>query len=149
MKLAQTNLSKLKACRKLAGGKAESRRPRSASHFVTTLKGWQSRQQKDSRTPSGCNDMLPAFRGCRSAQPPANFRQPFRLLQTAQFHLGSTRASRVQADASSDCRAWLKNGAINFSSRHPGPTRGASDSARGGRAPGKMNFPTARAAGVN
>jgi len=61
MKLAQTNLSRLKACQKLAGGKSEGRRPRSASHFVTTLKGWQSRWQKESRTPSGCNAMLTVF----------------------------------------------------------------------------------------
>jgi hypothetical protein len=39
MKLAHTNLSKLKACRKLAGGKAGGRHPRAASHFVTALKG--------------------------------------------------------------------------------------------------------------
>jgi hypothetical protein len=41
MNMSQTNLSKLKACQKLAGGKAAGRPPRSASSFCTTLKGWQ------------------------------------------------------------------------------------------------------------
>lgn len=113
MNTAQTILSKLKACRKLAGGKAASSR-RSAAKAeasaplrhpegmpeisrglsesdtpgmqldVTTLKGWQNRSRKDSRTPSGCNDLLNAFRGYHPlvrVQPPANFWQPFRLLQ--------------------------------------------------------------------
>jgi len=39
MILAPTHLSKLKACGKLAGGKAESRRPRLCAALVTALKG--------------------------------------------------------------------------------------------------------------
>jgi hypothetical protein len=39
MNLVQTNLSRLKACRKLAGGKAAGCRPGSGSRFVTALKG--------------------------------------------------------------------------------------------------------------
>ena len=149
MKLAQTTLSKLKACWKLAGGKAESRRPRSASPFVTTLKGLENLSHAGLAPLQGAGNILNRYPGYRLAQPWAEFWQPFRLLQTAQCNLGSTRASRVQSDASSDCRAWLKNGTINFSSRHPGPMRGASDCARGGRAPQQDTFPTARAAGVN
>ncbi|TSA40782.1 MAG: hypothetical protein D4R57_01450 [Verrucomicrobiales bacterium] len=42
MTKTQTILSKLKACRKLAGGKAAGRHPRSASSFLTTLKGWRN-----------------------------------------------------------------------------------------------------------
>ena len=39
MNRVQTNLSKLKACGKLAGGKAKGRRPRSSARVVTALKG--------------------------------------------------------------------------------------------------------------
>jgi len=42
MKLAQTNLSRLKACEKLAGGKVAGRRPRSASRFDAALKRRQN-----------------------------------------------------------------------------------------------------------
>jgi hypothetical protein len=49
----------------------------------TTLKGWQNLYPRIARTHPGCRIFLDAFRGCRVAQPPANFWQPFRLLQTA------------------------------------------------------------------
>jgi hypothetical protein len=84
MKLAQTNLSKLKACGKLAGGKAAGRHPRSKTNIATTLMGWwKRRDDAGSGTPSGCGNLWDLFPGYRFAQPRANFRQPFRLLQMA------------------------------------------------------------------
>jgi hypothetical protein len=95
MKLAQTILSKLKACQKLAGGKAEGRRPRSASHYVSTLKGLQNHRARISRTLSGCKNLLNAIRGYRCAQPPANFWQPFRLLQTAHVRRANLTGEEI------------------------------------------------------
>jgi hypothetical protein len=83
----QTNLSKLKACWKLAGGKAAGRHPRSASQFITALKGRRNRPRVFPRTPSGCwnfLDLVLGYHPLLRVQPQANFRQPFRLLQTAR-----------------------------------------------------------------
>jgi len=103
MKSTQTNLSRLKACRKLAGGKAAARRPRSASRFDAALKGREKRAGSQpvaashsqsqqnfykiagaavSGAPSGRKNFCDAYLGYRCAQPQANFRQPFRLLHT-------------------------------------------------------------------
>jgi hypothetical protein len=41
--MSQTNLSKLEACRKLAGGKAASRRPRFCALAVTAPEGRRNR----------------------------------------------------------------------------------------------------------
>src|SRR5580700_3393204 len=117
MKPARTNLSRLKACQKLAGGKAIGRRPRSAHRSIATLKGWQSRVFvfAISGTPSGCNRLLDAFRGCRSrlryatarqaAQPPANFWQPFRLQSRPNRWKSPKTASRKSVAAAEDGRA--------------------------------------------
>jgi hypothetical protein len=84
MKLAQTNLSKLKACRKLARGKAGGRRPWSTPRFVTTLKGLRNFCSRICLAPfQGAEMILDFYPGYRFAQPRANFRQPFRLLQPA------------------------------------------------------------------
>jgi chaperonin GroES len=80
MNLTKTISSKLKACRKLARDKAAGRSPRSASHLAAALKGRGNWRFGFSSAPSGRADLLHAFRGYRCAQPPANFRQPFRLL---------------------------------------------------------------------
>jgi len=82
MNQTQNILSKLKACGKLAGDKAEGRRPRLASCLVAALKGRWS-YAIGSSAPSGRDDLLFAFLGYRFAQPQANFRQPFRLLAGA------------------------------------------------------------------
>jgi hypothetical protein len=76
-------LSRLKACRKLAGGKAAGRRPRCASSSVTALKGRRNRASGFSSAPSGRTNLRDVFPGYRSAQPRANFHQPFRLVSTA------------------------------------------------------------------
>ena len=86
MKLTQTILSKLKACRKLAGDKAEGRRPRLGLRFVTALKGRRNGWFTFSSAPSGrghFEDSSPGYHPLRRVQPRANFRQPFRLLQMA------------------------------------------------------------------
>jgi len=78
MNVAQTHLSKLKACRKLAGGKAAGRRPRCCAPVVPALKG-----RRNSGVPSGRVDSTDSHRGSRPmgwALPPANFRQPSGLL---------------------------------------------------------------------
>jgi len=82
MNQTQNNLSKLKACGKLAGDKAGGRRPRKASHSIIALKG-RGISSTVSSAPSGRNNLLHVFLGYRFAQPQANFRQPFRLLQMA------------------------------------------------------------------
>jgi hypothetical protein len=86
----QINLSKLKACWKLAGGKVpqtRDRHPRSASQFITALKGRRNRPRVFPRTPSGCwnfLDLVLGYHPLLRVQPQANFRQPFRLLQTTR-----------------------------------------------------------------
>jgi hypothetical protein len=94
MKLAQTNLSKLKACRKLASGKApllRSRHPWLTSDFVTTLKGLQISCSRIFFAPfQGAGIFLnrfPGYHPLARVQPWANFRQPFRLLQMAEARI--------------------------------------------------------------
>ncbi|HEX4265863.1 MAG TPA: hypothetical protein VH597_16135 [Verrucomicrobiae bacterium] len=74
-------MSKLKACWKLAGGKAEGRSPWSASYFFTALEGRRNVLSMVSGALSGRIILLDVFLGYRFAQPEANFQQPFRLLQ--------------------------------------------------------------------
>ena len=85
MNLTQTHLSKLKACRRLAGDKAESRRPRLVSLLISALKGrWNA--FTISSAPSGRDILWHIFLGYHPlmrVQPQANFRQPFRLHQQA------------------------------------------------------------------
>jgi len=94
MKLAQTNLSKLKACRHSAQGKApllRSRHPGSASHFITTLKGLQNFCSRVCLAPFQGAEMIldfyPGYHPLTRAQPWADFRQPFRLLQMAEARI--------------------------------------------------------------
>ncbi len=85
MKLAKTNFTKLKACRKLAGGKARGRHPRLPSDQISTPAGVPEMDlisrvfPHPFRVLALCN----RFPGVSALpQPPANFRQPFRLLKT-------------------------------------------------------------------
>ncbi len=91
MKLAQTNLSKLKACRKLARGKAEGRHPWSTSDFVSTLKGLQDFYSRFCLAPcQGAGILLnrfPGYHPLARVQPWVNFRQPFRLLEMAEVRI--------------------------------------------------------------
>jgi hypothetical protein len=91
MKVAQTNLSKLKACRKLARGKAGGRHPWSTSDFVTTLKGLQNFYSRVCLAPFQGAEMIldfyPGYHPLARVQPWANFWQPFRLLQMAEARI--------------------------------------------------------------
>ena len=83
MKLAQTIFSKLKACQELAQGKAEGRRPGLVFISGATLKGRRKAWFTFFGAPSGRGYFEDLFLGYRFAQPRANIRQPFRLLQMA------------------------------------------------------------------
>jgi len=83
MKSTQTILSKLKACWKLAPGKAAGRRPGLAFDPGTALKGRRKMWLTFSSALSGRGYSDDLFLGYRFAQPQANFLQPFRLLQGA------------------------------------------------------------------
>ena len=99
MRLASTNLSRLKACQKLAGGKpvssrrsaakAEGRRPRSASPIVTTLKGWQN------PNPNGVPSLSPGLE--RSDYPGSSSN---RFLNPERVVSGQTQSNPVKPDPS-------------------------------------------------
>ena len=84
--LSHTNLSKPEACGRLAGGKAEGRHPRSASHFLTALKGRWNGLIAFLAPLQGAEIFLVPFRGyhpLKRVQPPANILQPCGLPQMA------------------------------------------------------------------
>jgi hypothetical protein len=69
MKLTQTNPGRLKACGKLARGKAESRRPWSASGLISALKGRRNGSLMISSAPSGREHLTAFSRGIASLNP--------------------------------------------------------------------------------
>ncbi len=177
MNLAQTNLSKLKACGKSAGGKApllRSRRPRLIGHFIPALKGPRNRAFALSSAPSrrkyGGDDYL----GYRCAQPQADFRPPFRLRRaerelsqlaagpracvlriednprSTNWDLGTTRAPRVSGGRLVRQPDGVAGRTIRFVHAHRGgSTRGASNRTRGGCAPPKYKQFSHRGRGGN
>jgi len=83
MNLAQTIMSKLKACKNSAQGKAAGRHPGLMAIFVTTLKGLQSLARVCLAPFQGAEIILNRYPGYRFAQPWAEFLQPFRLPELA------------------------------------------------------------------
>ena len=89
MQSTQINSSRPKACQKLAGGKvpqSRNRRLRSASHSVTTLKGWQP------LNPNGVPSLSPGLASLRAypGSAPFSHLNPEGVASFSQLHCRAT-----------------------------------------------------------